>query len=401
MTSTATHPIPDDASGVIGALRETQTSVNDLEVRKLTLAVAWAAMHSTDSLMPAVADWVEQPVVVAGPGAPEVAEFCVPELARALGMSHDGAAMFLGESVELAYRLPRTYARVLAGDLVAWRGRRTARSTMTLSLEAVAFVDANVAPFAHKLGPVAVERLVEEAMVRFDPEAAEAKRLAAAEQRKFDIDLQHVTHDGVAWVGGCLDVADARDLEHAVQVAAADLAALGSTESLDVRRSQAVGVLARRQLTLDLNAPGETTVKARQVVIHVHAAPDGTMTVEGGGSLSPEQVRAWCTNPDTQVVIKPVIDLNATETTDRWAVPDRMREQVVLRDRTCVFPLCNVNARRCDLDHTQPWHDGGPTTPANLAPLCRRHHRLKTHGGWTYQRLPDGDVEWTSRHRQP
>jgi hypothetical protein len=397
MTST----VPDDASGLVAALRDEQQVINRAEVRKLKLTVAWAAMHSTDSLMPAVADWVEQPVVIAGPGAPEVAEFCVPELAGALGMTHDGAAMFLGESVELAYRLPKTYARVLAGDLVAWRGRRTARSTMTLSLEAVAFVDAQVAPFAHKLGPVAVERLIEEAMVRFDPEQAEAKRLAAAEQRKFDIDLQHVTHDGVAWVGGCLDAADARDLEHAVQAGAADLAALGSSESLNVRRSQAVGVLARRQLTLDLNAPGATTVKARQVVIHVHAAPDGATSVEGGGTLSPEQVRQWCTNPDTQVVIKPVIDLNTTETTDRWAVPDRMREQVVLRDRTCVFPLCNVTARRCDLDHTQPWHDGGPTTPANLAPLCRRHHRLKTHGGWTYQRLPDGDVEWATRHRRP
>jgi hypothetical protein len=397
MTST----VPDDASGLIAELRDEQQVINRAEVRKLRLAVAWAAMHSTDSLMPAVADWVEQPVVVAGPGAPEVAEFCVPELARALGMSHDGAAMFLGESIELAYRLPKTYARVLAGDLVAWRGRRTARSTMTLSLDAVAFVDSQVAPFAHKLGPVAVERLIEEAMVQFDPEAAEAKRLAAAEQRKFDIDLQHVTHDGVAWVGGCLDAADARDLEQAVRAGAADLAALGSTESLGVRRSQAVGVLARRQLTLDLNAQGETTTKARQVTIHVHAAPDGSATVEGGGSVSPEQVRQWCTNPDTHVVIKPVIDLNATDTVDRWAVPDRMREQVVLRDRTCVFPLCNVNARRCDLDHTQPWHDGGPTTPANLAPLCRRHHRLKTHGGWTYQRLPDGDVEWSSRHRRP
>ena len=93
-----------------------------------------------------------------------------------------------------------------------------------------------------------------------------------------------------------------------------------------------------------------------------------------------------------------MIDLNATDTVEQWAIPDRMREQVVLRDRTCVFPLCNVSARRCDLDHTHPWHAGGLTTPANLAPLCRRHHRLKTHGGWTYQRLPDGDIEWTTRH---
>jgi hypothetical protein len=30
----------------------------------------------------------------------------------------------------------------------------------------------------------------------------------------------------------------------------------------------------------------------------------------------------------------------------------------------------------------------------NLAPLCRRHHRAKTHKGWSYRRLPDGSYRW-------
>jgi hypothetical protein len=237
--------------------------------------------------------------------------------------------MFLGESVELAYRLPKTYARVLAGDLVAWRGRRTARSTMTLSLEAVAFVDAQVAPFAHKLGPVAVERLIEEAMVRFDPETAEEKRLAAAEQRKFDIDLQHVTHDGVAWVGGCLDAADARDLEHAVRAGAADLAALGSTDSEDVRRSQAVGVLARRQLTLDLNPPGETTVRARQVVIHVHTQPDGTPPSRAAGACRPSRSASGAPTPTPTSSSSP----SSTSTPPR--PPQRGRSRTGCGSKSC------------------------------------------------------------------
>ena len=53
---------------------------------------------------------------------------------------------------------------------------------------------------------------------------------------------------------GTLDVADALDLDAAVSAGAQSLKALGSTESLDVRRAQAVGALARRQLSLDLNA---------------------------------------------------------------------------------------------------------------------------------------------------
>ena len=31
-----------------------------------------------------------------------------------------------------------------------------------------------------------------------------------------------------------------------------------------------------------------------------------------------------------------------------------------------------------------------------LACLCRGHHRLKTHGGWTYRRIRPGTYLWTS-----
>src|SRR5690606_39265744 len=43
---------------------------------------------------------------------------------------------------------------------------------------------------------------------------------------------------------------------------------------------------------------------------------------------------------------------------------------------------------------------GGPpgqTRLANLAPLCRSHHRLKTHRGWDYRRRTDGTYAWTDR----
>ena len=73
-----------------------------------------------------------------------------------------------------------------------------------------------------------------------------------------------------------------------------------------------------------------------------------------------------------------------------------------LRDPVCVFPGCTKPSRRCDLDHIEAYvspDDGGPpgqTHPDNLAPLCRGHHRAKTHGLWTYRRLPDGGYRWTT-----
>jgi len=91
---------------------------------------------------------------------------------------------------------------------------------------------------------------------------------------------------------------------------------------------------------------------------------------------------------------------------EAYEVPDRIAEAVTLRDLTCVFPWCTRPARRlrpdqhgCDCDHVTPHAKGGATCTCQLAPLCRRHHRLKTHGGWTYTTLEPGTYLWSSPHR--
>ena len=54
-------------------------------------------------------------------------------------------------------------------------------------------------------------------------------------------------------------MADALDLDAAVAEGAEALKTLGSTESLDVRRAQALGAIARRQLAFDLNGTDDET----------------------------------------------------------------------------------------------------------------------------------------------
>jgi hypothetical protein len=73
------------------------------------------------------------------------------------------------------------------------------------------------------------------------------------------------------------------------------------------------------------------------------------------------------------------------------------RRNVEARNPTCVFPGCRIPAIRSDLDHRTPWADGGPTTEANLGPLCRHDHNIRHQHGWTYQPLPNSDHQWTSR----
>lgn len=73
--------------------------------------------------------------------------------------------------------------------------------------------------------------------------------------------------------------------------------------------------------------------------------------------------------------------------------PVAMRQEIEARHGRCVFPTCNQPSRRCDLDHTIPWRPG-LTCRCNLAPLCRRHHRLKQSPGWKLHQVWPGLLIW-------
>lgn len=76
--------------------------------------------------------------------------------------------------------------------------------------------------------------------------------------------------------------------------------------------------------------------------------------------------------------------------------PAAMRRLVERTHRVCAFPACGRPAARCDLDHTLPWHQGGPTCACNLAALCRRHHRLKQHPQWHLFQPWPGLLVWVT-----
>ena len=237
-----TTPETDTAAAVLAAARATRAAIDREEARLLALAVDWAAMHSVDSILEAetlaAGAYGEAGMPVAGEGAPLVAEFSVTEFAAALGLSTDAGKRYVGHALELRYRLPRVWKRVMSGGLRPWLARRIAEKTLLLSQDAAGFVDRHVAPTAHRIGPVPLDRLVDEAIGRFMPAEAEARRLEHADGRYFTVESRQVhSFDGTLAVHGELDLADALELETAIQTVAAQLKELGSTESLDVRRS--------------------------------------------------------------------------------------------------------------------------------------------------------------------
>jgi hypothetical protein len=418
----ATTDLTVDAATVLASARRARATANAAEAQLLSDAVTWAQLHVVDDLDDAATWWTgtktmgqDTGIPIAGDGCPLVAESAVVEFATAIGLPHQAGRRLLGQALELAHRLPKTWARVQAGSLPAWRGRRIAEATTDLTAEAAAWVDAQVAPYAHRTGPAQTERLIEAAIAQYMPGYAAERRERAAEQRHVTVEHDQISFAGTVRLDAEVDLPDALDFEDAVQAGAAHQAALGSTEPLDVRRAKALGMIARGEQFLPLGttdpqphgdpgtpgipAPGPTSRQGREIVLYAHLPaetirtgdPDaiGEVTNHGYGLVTTSQLAAWCGLPDTaRITVKPVIDLNTELTSPGYRPSARLDEQVRLRDRECIFAHCHRAASHADLDHTAPYEPDGPpgqirpqTRTGNLAVLCRLHHRMKTHCG--------------------
>src|SRR6478735_4049243 len=234
----------DSPTGVLDAVRDETDAIHGAEIRRFQMAIEWAVMHPVESILhAAMVDGTEDELATAGPGAPLVAEFCVAELALALGMSTNAGKRYLGDAVETRYRLPRLWKRVLAGEVPVWKARQVASRTIILSADAAEFVDRHVAPTAHKCSYAQIDRAVDHARDLLDPEEAEAKRAEQSEHRGVAIRLGDVTIDGQVHIEATTDLADALALEAALSAKAHDLLEEHPHLSLDVRRSMALGRL--------------------------------------------------------------------------------------------------------------------------------------------------------------
>jgi len=74
------------------------------------------------------------------------------------------------------------------------------------------------------------------------------------------------------------------------------------------------------------------------------------------------------------------------------------RAALAVRDGGCGFPACGRPPAWCEAHHLRHWLHGGPTDLANLALLCRAHHRAVHEGGWRLHRGPDGRLTATRPH---
>jgi hypothetical protein len=76
--------------------------------------------------------------------------------------------------------------------------------------------------------------------------------------------------------------------------------------------------------------------------------------------------------------------------------PPRVSELVKARDGTCRFGTCRRPADQCDLDHVQPFNQGGKTCTCNLGGQCRSHHQVKQDRRWSLTQPVPGTFRWTT-----
>ena len=171
--------------------------------------------------------------------------------------------------------------------------------------------------------------------------------------------------------------------------------------SLDQRRADALSMIAEQFLA---NSSEENLAHGRPVTLNLTldlptflGLNENPGILAGYGEIPASTARLLATDAKwrrfiTDPITGNLLDFGRTT----YEPPQSLVDFIVARDRRCRFPGCRQPSRVCDIDHAIPWEEGGQTSKENLGLLCRRHHRMKTHGGWKLISFEDGSCEWTS-----
>ncbi|CAA9273090.1 MAG: hypothetical protein AVDCRST_MAG76-3489 [uncultured Acidimicrobiales bacterium] len=164
--------------------------------------------------------------------------------------------------------------------------------------------------------------------------------------------------------------------------------------SLPQRRADALVELVRRGAALADGSRGAAPLLV--LCLDATKPPATATTPDGATTIGRDPLDlALCDSPLRRLVTdgpSTILDLGRTT---RLVTPSQ-RLALDVRDGGCVFPGCARPPGWCDAHHLISWLDGGTSDLANLALLCRRHHRLHHHSGWTIHRDDGGG--WTATH---
>ncbi|WP_281350892.1 HNH endonuclease signature motif containing protein [Agromyces agglutinans] len=125
---------------------------------------------------------------------------------------------------------------------------------------------------------------------------------------------------------------------------------------------------------------------------------DEPAELDGYGPIDADTARRLAAHAPSmrRILVHPETGAVLSYGREHYRAPADLDGFVRVRDGQCRFPGCSRRAERADLDHTTAWEHGGRTDAANLAALCRHHHRLKHESGWRVEHEAGGVMRWTS-----
>ena len=165
--------------------------------------------------------------------------------------------------------------------------------------------------------------------------------------------------------------------------------------SAGTRRAQALSIIIRQFLDSG-TAPTQGGQKPHLlVIIDEQSLRDrtGSATLGYGQQLPIDHVRMLaCDSRIIPAVMRGHTELLELGRSTR-AFNTATSQALLLRDRGCVFPGCDIPGQWTERHHIHHWADGGHSDYTNGALLCRRHHTLIHQGHWHIRLAPDGAPE--------
>ena len=350
-------------------------------------------------------------------------EFVVDEVAVLLSCTRPASGMRLATAWQ-ASRFPALLKGWHDGDLDATKVRLIADGVAPLTERAFGgrqlVTDAVVQDLVEAAAEYAtdhttgqVRRWLNRRVVTVDPEAAERRRQRAMTERRVVVTPDA---DGMSQLWALLPSVAAQQI-HQVLTAVAHRASHDDPRTTDQRRADALCDLVAGRLTPPEVATSLVLTGTVDASGRVALDPCGELA--GVGTLTTAQVVSLLGAQPSTASAGATTRANAGKTADPRALPcdatgalvvtaeavpryrpsRELDRQIRQRDLTCRFPGCRrsavAGAGGVDVDHTVPWPHG-PTAPANLACLCRRHHRLKHRGDWALEQVGEGVLRWTT-----
>jgi hypothetical protein len=331
------------------------------------------------------------------------------DVATALRLSPTAAQNRIDVARVLVAHLPNTISALATGEISAAHATVIAKETASairngLSGDAVFRVEQTALAHAEFHTPGQVATKIKTTIAKLAPEEFEEMVDRARDSRRVSC---YPEADGMATVVAILPAEDAQTVMKSIEAYILkrnqddEVDAEWSMLSADMKRADALTCIASQALA---SMADDVRPHRRPITISVAidlptllGLAENPGQLAGYGAIPASVARRLAADGSWQRFIS---DPNTGNLLDfgreKYTPPQELVDYLLARDRTCRFPGCRRTGQSSDIDHAQSWETGGETNPANLGLLCRRHHRMKTHGGWSLESNSDGSCLWKS-----